>query len=107
MEISALTRRKSSLKQDYKIRATHDDKKSNRFTIFVITTLMVIAIATINNKFYFNQPSDLPAGVDKQLNNSKPEPLQALSSNIILEKFPDSDLSLPLPEKNTRKLSSP
>ena len=104
MEISALTRRKSSLKQDYKIRATHDDKKSNRFTIFVITTLILIAIATINNKFFFNQPSDLPAGVDKQLNNSKPEPLQALSPNIILEEFPDSHPSLPLPEKKYEEI---
>jgi uncharacterized membrane protein len=106
MEILALTRRKSSLKQDYKIRASNDNKKNNRFTIFSIIILMIIAIASINNKSFFNQPSDLPAGVDNQLNNNNLSHYKHYLLILFLKNFQILICPSSFLKKNMRKLSS-
>jgi len=98
MGILALTRRKSSLKQDYKIRASNDNKKNNRFTILSIIILMIIATASVNYKSLFNPPIIVTEKIAEQLDNS-PDQLIELPPIAALEEPPTSPPLLTLSEK--------
>ena len=103
MGILALTRRKSSLKQDYKIRASNDNKKNNRFTILSIIILMIIATASVNYKSLFNPPIIVTEKIAEQLDNS-PDQLIELPPNAALEEPPTSPPLLTLSEKEYEKI---